>query len=466
MKQRDHRKITSEVVRRVAPATDLSRLIKASGEFPDLDSRGKCSHHSRQNSERVFARIRKARHELLSNGYSLEFQRSLGYALHFIQDLSAICTAASSLRGDYASLHNEIESKLSRYSGAVAYEGIAYERLEGEKDVVSFLKRRISNLCQDPQHGLEQPVETLETCFETCLSVADAVCNNERGFEKGSAALEISGTIEIELRRMRDRLDAMPRFIEGVVRRSEAYLQNVEYLSARTKPKRRSLIGQLIAVLSGDRDGYREQLQRQKGLYEVWFSTERDRLREVRDWQNTVREAILALSGILDDGYEGAYQVRYANRSWYALGEVKYRGTDSLKALVVEAKSKLEQAEKETRKLEVELETQRNRVCLQATSATGSTALTEESKLLRQARAALDREDRTAAKKLLVQVTRRNPRHEQAWLALSALVDDRETERAYLLRVLEINPANESAQWHLARLDQDDESLAPGRPQP
>jgi hypothetical protein len=72
--------------------------------------------------------------------------------------------------------------------------------------------------------------------------------------------------------------------------------------------------------------------------------------------------------------------------------------------------------------------------------------------LLLEARAAVERDDRASARRLLVKAVQADPRNETAWLWLSAVVDDTGREREYLERVLAINPDNATARKHLDRL--------------
>jgi Protein of unknown function (DUF1189) len=76
----------------------------------------------------------------------------------------------------------------------------------------------------------------------------------------------------------------------------------------------------------------------------------------------------------------------------------------------------------------------------------------KEQENLRQAREAIQRGDRAAARALLSEEIRVHPGSEIAWLWLSAVVDDPERERQCLERVLAINPGNTVAQEHLQRI--------------
>ena len=76
----------------------------------------------------------------------------------------------------------------------------------------------------------------------------------------------------------------------------------------------------------------------------------------------------------------------------------------------------------------------------------------DEHKVLRQAREAIQRGDKAAARTLLGEAIRVYPGSEVAWLWLSAVVDDPERERQCLERVLAINPGNTVAQEHLQRI--------------
>jgi len=75
--------------------------------------------------------------------------------------------------------------------------------------------------------------------------------------------------------------------------------------------------------------------------------------------------------------------------------------------------------------------------------------------LFSEALAAIQVGRRDAARKMLVEVVRANPRHEQAWLALASVVDDRDKAADCLKRVLALNPKNATALQWLATETQD-----------
>ena len=72
------------------------------------------------------------------------------------------------------------------------------------------------------------------------------------------------------------------------------------------------------------------------------------------------------------------------------------------------------------------------------------------SALLREGISAARAGDKTRAKRLLLEVTERDERNEQAWLWLSGVVDDLEEMRICLENVLAINPQNQRARKGLA----------------
>lgn len=93
MKHTNHKEITGEVAKRIACGADISLLVTASGEGPDLIGRGGWGHHSTKNTQVIARFVRQARTERLERGTAREFQLRLGYALHYIQDLLAYATA-------------------------------------------------------------------------------------------------------------------------------------------------------------------------------------------------------------------------------------------------------------------------------------------------------------------------------------------------------------------------------------
>jgi hypothetical protein len=65
--------------------------------------------------------------------------------------------------------------------------------------------------------------------------------------------------------------------------------------------------------------------------------------------------------------------------------------------------------------------------------------------VLKRAREAIQRGDKTTSQWLLYQAVRQNPGNETAWLWLSTIVDDPQKEKDCLERVLAINPDNSTA---------------------
>ena len=72
----------------------------------------------------------------------------------------------------------------------------------------------------------------------------------------------------------------------------------------------------------------------------------------------------------------------------------------------------------------------------------------DENSLYNRAQSAIEAGDRDLARRLLAELVRSNPRHEQAWLRLAALVVDRRQIADCLRRVLALNPHNVTArEW-------------------
>ena len=72
----------------------------------------------------------------------------------------------------------------------------------------------------------------------------------------------------------------------------------------------------------------------------------------------------------------------------------------------------------------------------------------DEIALYKQALSAIEAGDRDQARRLLAELVRGNARHEQAWLRLASVVDDRRQIIDCLERVLSINPQNVTArEW-------------------
>jgi thioredoxin-like negative regulator of GroEL len=70
--------------------------------------------------------------------------------------------------------------------------------------------------------------------------------------------------------------------------------------------------------------------------------------------------------------------------------------------------------------------------------------------LFNQAVAAIKAKKNGEAQKLLMEVVRQNPRHEQAWLALASVLTDMHQAADCLRRVLALNPNNATAKEWLA----------------
>jgi tetratricopeptide (TPR) repeat protein len=79
----------------------------------------------------------------------------------------------------------------------------------------------------------------------------------------------------------------------------------------------------------------------------------------------------------------------------------------------------------------------------------------EPNTLFNQAVAAIKANQNEQARKLLIEVVRANPRHEQAWLALASVLSDMNQAIECLKRVLILNPNNSTAQDWLAFAEQE-----------
>src|SRR6185369_8988315 len=72
----------------------------------------------------------------------------------------------------------------------------------------------------------------------------------------------------------------------------------------------------------------------------------------------------------------------------------------------------------------------------------------DENSLYSQALAAIEAGDRDLARRLLAELVRLNNRHEQGWLRLATVVDDRRQIADCLQRVVTLNPSNVTArEW-------------------
>jgi hypothetical protein len=78
----------------------------------------------------------------------------------------------------------------------------------------------------------------------------------------------------------------------------------------------------------------------------------------------------------------------------------------------------------------------------------------DENILYNQALAAIEAGDRELARRLLAELVRRNARHEQGWLRLASVVDDRRQIGDCLQRVLALNPDNITAAEWLEQIQQ------------
>ena len=77
----------------------------------------------------------------------------------------------------------------------------------------------------------------------------------------------------------------------------------------------------------------------------------------------------------------------------------------------------------------------------------------DETHLYNQAIAAIEAGDRELARRLLAELVRANGRHEQGWLRLATVVDDRRQIADCLRRVLVLNPSNVTARDWLDQVE-------------
>ncbi len=76
----------------------------------------------------------------------------------------------------------------------------------------------------------------------------------------------------------------------------------------------------------------------------------------------------------------------------------------------------------------------------------------DENSLYNQALAAIEAGDRDLGRRLLAELVRANSRHEQGWLRLASVVDNRQQMADCLRRVLALNPNNVTAHDWLAEV--------------
>jgi hypothetical protein len=77
----------------------------------------------------------------------------------------------------------------------------------------------------------------------------------------------------------------------------------------------------------------------------------------------------------------------------------------------------------------------------------------DENRIYNQALAAIQAGDRVLARRLLAELVRANGRHEQGWLRLATVVDDRVQIADCLRRVLVLNPDNVTAREWLEQVE-------------
>jgi hypothetical protein len=317
---------------------ELRLLTLASGEHPDLIKEDTVSHHCVLNVKLVNSRMRDARQEYLRSGFSDEFQSLLGYAFHYIQDLLVVNTTAKQLGNPLLSIHNQAEVMLSRYTQFIPFEAINPISLEGEKEVISFVRKNIDDVSIDPEFVLTNPEKALERSYWTCLSVANAICNNESGFAKGERAIIIKDEIQDTLALLGDRLNKAHESLERTISQSKWLMEQEEIEYAR---KTRSFIQKLISMVL--LAGYRHQQNklRMKSISKAMFRNLGHEIEGIKNLNGKISACLVTINELLKNDYEKEFEFRRLNRTWYACDYRKYIPTNELRELVEKIEEKL-----------------------------------------------------------------------------------------------------------------------------
>jgi hypothetical protein len=338
VKHTDHQKITGEVAKRIACGVDMGLLVTASGEAADLTGKEGWGHHSTKNTQVIARFVRQARKECLERGTTREFQRRLGYALHYMQDLLAYATAEPWLQGESLTLHDRIEAKLSRYTNSIAYEGIAPKPLDGWQQVHAFIMENVELTQEDPEVALRNPQAVLERCFRACLSVANAVVNNDIGFDKGSEAITARNAIVSALERIGE------------------HIQRVEEASAETSSDAKffadlersqwaslSLVGKALAAIRGK--GLQHRHKRAVKRIRRPFLVQLNTLERIKREKAEAARHVGRLRDIADAHYEEERAKRELDGAWYGVHRQEFPTVDTLRTFITAADEELRHVE-------------------------------------------------------------------------------------------------------------------------
>jgi hypothetical protein len=332
MRQEDHRIITEKVANILAPQANLRLFISASGEHVDLIREDVISHHSYQNLKNVYKHICEARREYLQHGFSDDFQYSLGYASHYIQDLMAITTSDKALSGYSKQYHDSIEAKISGHSRYIASEGIEPVILRGYSEVTAFVRKQIGDVLAHQDRALSKTEESLELCFKTCLSVAKAICRNDGGFFQGDTVNRLVSQIEQDLNELRNLNDEMlskcTRYINQAKDRLD--LEKAIYGSEQHKPFNR-----FLQKIMGENKRHIKKGHTIFTNCEAIVIREIDRTAKLKETiSERISSSIIHIETILFNDYGREFHKRSDEAFWYLFDPQEYKQDEEIKMLL------------------------------------------------------------------------------------------------------------------------------------
>jgi hypothetical protein len=336
MQDRVHRRISKQVGELLDPSQNWEILIAAS-VAPDWKLSGMGHHRKRDPMEDIgpiMELLHSARRASLHDKFSDEFQESMGKAFHFIQDRFIQSTDRS--------LHAAFEAAISRALPSLLPWGRAIP-LEGDGEVESYLRNEVK--------FIKDPTELLDQAFFVCLSIAKAVCENERGFKAGADARRLLRTLcnqmSILFSESRGWLDGLNATLGDIASFARARYDSIRKDYLHGVMKRTSFAGKLRSFLFFEDWRYRRKL---KGIRKEFaekiekLSSDRSAALDAlnRKQESSVRKTIKALEKILESKYDNEYRIRRLSPLWYGIESIAdFKSPEEIRLSIAASKEQL-----------------------------------------------------------------------------------------------------------------------------
>jgi hypothetical protein len=198
---------------------------------------------------------------------------------------------------------------------------------------------------EDPEVALTNPQAVLERCFRACLSVANAVVNNDIGFDKGSEAIKAKNAIASALGRIGEHIECAAEAIPQAGSGAE-YFADLE----RSQWASLSLAGKVLAAIRGKGLQYRRE--RAIGRVRRPFLVQLNTLERIKKGKAEAARHVGRLRDIADVHYEEERAKRELDGAWYGIQRQEFPTVDTLRTFTTAADEELRHVEQRVGQIE------------------------------------------------------------------------------------------------------------------